>query len=197
GHDVIDDFLHVFMKHAPKQRKTSGKARARLRVQRMVLTIMMNVIIKSILSLAVIYVLFFNFDTSPIKYLLALAWTYPVRATIIAVLAAGVVFCASKTYQFMRREAKAIERFSERWGLVGISNTHSLLKARKLLREPTRKGSSDEAVLKDLLARYRRIYSALPEQMKAKHEINNNGLGLHQTSQLLLFQINPLRHALR
>ena len=162
----------------------------------MVLTIIMNVIIKSILSLAVIYVLFFNFDTSPIKYLLALAWTYPVRATIIAVLAAGVVFCASKTYQFMRREAKAIERFSERWGMGGISNAHSLLKARKLLMEPTRKGSSDEAVLKDFLARYRRIYSALPEEMKAKHEINSNGLGLHRRSQFFLLRTNPLRHGI-
>ena len=78
----------------------------------------------------------------------------------------------------------------------GISNAHSLLKARKLLREPTRKGSSDEAVLKDFLARYRRIYSALPEQMKAKHEINSNGLGLHRRSQFFLLRTNPLRHGI-
>ena len=134
----------------------------------------MNVVIRSILSLAVIYVLFFNFDTSPIKYLLALAWTYPVRAIIVTVIAAGVVICASKTYQFMRREADSVKRFSERWAMAGVSDAHSLLKARKLLRERNIFAKDDEAILKDLLVRYRKIYDALPDRMKAKQIIGES-----------------------
>ena len=156
----------------------------------------MNVVIRSILSLAVIYVLFFNFDTSPIKYLLALAWTYPVRAIIVTVIAAGVVICASKTYQFMRREADSVKRFSERWAMAGVSDAHSLLKARKLLRERNIFAKDDEAILKDLLVRYRKIYDALPDRMKAKQEINANPLGLHRKSQLFLLRTNPLRHGI-
>jgi len=65
----------------------------------------------------------------------------------------------------MRREAKSVERFSERWAMGGISDAHGLLKARKILREPNILAKNDEAILKDLLLRYRKIYESLPERM--------------------------------
>ena len=96
----------------------------------------------------------------------------------------------------MRREAKSVERFSERWAMGGISDAHGLLKARKILREPNILAKNDEAILKDLLVRYRKIYDALPERMKVKQEINANPLGLHRKSQLFLLRTNPLRHSI-
>jgi len=154
---------------------------------------MMN-IAKSILILVGIYLVLFQFNTDPIKYSLALTWTYPARATVVAIGLAVVVICSLNVYRFMRREAESVERFSKRWNMAGISDAHSLLKARKLLRGRNILAQNDEMVLKDFLARYRRIYDALPERMKAKEE--NNNLRLERKSQLFLLKTNPLRHGI-
>jgi len=149
-------------------------------------------IVKWILILAGIYYLFFNFNTDPIKYSLALTWTYPARATVVAIGLAVVVICSLNICRFMRCETESVERFSK-GRTVGISDVHGLLKARKLLREPNILARNDEVVLNDFLARYRRVYDALPEPVKAKQEINANPLGLHRRSQLFLLRTNPLR----
>lgn len=156
---------------------------------------MMN-IAKWILILAGIYYLLFNFNTDPIKYSLALAWTYPVRATVVAIGVVVVVIGSLNVYRFIRHEAESVERFSKKWNMGGICDAHGLLKARKLLKGPDISAKNDEAVLHDFLARYRKIYDALPERMKAKREINTNPLGLHRKSQLFLLRTNPLRHSL-
>jgi len=154
---------------------------------------MMN-IAKWILILAGIYYLFFNFNTDPIKYSLALTWTYPARATVVAIGLAIVVICSLNVCRFMHREAESVERFSKRWNMEGISDAHRLLKARKLLREPNILAKNDEMVLKDFLARYRKVYDTLPERMKAKEE--NNNLRLERKSQLFLLRTTPLRHGI-
>ncbi|TMP95716.1 MAG: hypothetical protein E6L08_01110 [Verrucomicrobia bacterium] len=109
-------------------------------------------IVKWILILAGIYYLFFNFNTDPIKYSLALTWTYPARATVVAIGLAVVVICSLNICRFMRCETESVERFSK-GRTVGISDVHGLLKARKLLREPNILARNDEVVLNDFLAR--------------------------------------------
>ena len=151
-------------------------------------------IAKWILILAGIYYLFFNFNTDPIKYSLALTWTYPARATVVAIGLAVVVICSLNVCRFMRREAESVERFSKQWNMEGISDAHDLLKLRKLLREPNISAKNDEMVLKDFLALYRKVYDALPERMKAKEESNN--LRLERKSQLFLLRTPPLRHGI-
>jgi len=159
---------------------------------------MINIVVKLIMILAVVYVAFFNFDTSKlndaIKYSFALAWTYPARATIVAIMLAIVVICSWKVYQFMSREAQSVERFSKRWTVGGISDARGLLETRKLLREPNILARNDKVVLNGFLVRYRKIYDALPESIKAKQQ--NNNLRLHHKSQFFLLRIKPLQDGL-
>ena len=100
---------------------------------------MMN-IVKLIIILAVIYFTFFNSDTSKlnygIKYFCALALTYPLRATIVAIMFVAVLIGSWKVYWFISREAELVERFSKRWTVSGISGAHGLLETRKLLKAP-------------------------------------------------------------
>src|SRR4029077_12103295 len=137
----------------------------------------MTYIVKFMLLLAFLYVAFFNFDTSKgtsaIKYSCALALTYPGWAIMIAIVVVGVSFCSWKVGGFMYGEAEAVERSSKRWTVGGISGARALLEARKLLKASNISARSDEAVLNDFLVRYRKIYDALPESMKAKQQNNN------------------------
>jgi len=155
----------------------------------------MTYIVKFMLLLAFLYVAFFNFDTSKgtsaIKYSCALALTYPGWAIMIAIVVVGVSFCSWKVGGFMYGEAEAVERSSKRWTVGGISGARALLEARKLLKASNISARSDEAVLNDFLVRYRKIYDALPESMKAKQQ--NNNLRLEHKSQFFLFRINSLK----
>ena len=154
----------------------------------------MTYIVKFVLLLAFLYVAFFNFDTSKgtsaIKYSCALALTYPGWAIVVAIVVVGVSFCSWKVGGFMYREAESVERFSKRWKVGGISDARGLLKARKLLK-PDILAKNDEAILNDFLVRYRKIYDALPESMKAKEQ--NNNLRLERKSQFFLLRINSLK----
>jgi hypothetical protein len=147
-------------------------------------------IAKSILILVGIYLVLFQFNTDPIKYSLSLAWTYPGRATVVAVGVAILVICSSGVSRFMRCEADSVERFSK-GSTMGISDAHAFLKARKLLHEPGISAKDDEAVLKDLVLRYQKVYDALPPSFISK--LQNNNLRLNHKSQLFLLRIKPLK----
>jgi hypothetical protein len=152
-------------------------------------------IAKTILILVGVYVVLFQFNTDPIKYSLAVIWTYPAYTIVVAIGIAIVMICSLNLYRFMRLEVDSVDKFSK-GSPTGISDAHALLKVRKLLRKPNISATNDEMVLHDLLLRYRRIYESLPTTMKAKPEINANALGLHRKSQFFLFRITWLREGL-